>query len=511
MTSEYSNTPPHNYHSKQVSKMIFCSLLISLGLQQTTDAGAETTPPQLGLLHLVGPVTVSTTQLLQQVSLTVPSTHDMSDYSTILQDIKTLTDKILTIPALENTTVFYKSAGPVLTEIANDITVIENYLAIMTTYKDKTIEKLLTSNCDIFWKNLRPATLTAVSKGLIVATTNTKWKATVAEMTAAPSDYHQLQETLTKVQELLNDYAILITDRVKLLESLLNKQIGEELLTAISSRDCIKPASFESTKIIACYKHSRGISCTVEITALTEQQIYQQYTPINYRGIQITASDPDDYFVKTSDNKWGLLSCTKDDDQLLDLFDYCYLSSYDNDCSKILMTKTYSDYSSNCNFTKHTPKVYTKTTTGLLIQGEGLLIKLRDPVTNDLNKIIDKDVPLLIQTNNIVEIGKDGSTTLIKPTEQYTEEYIIDSWMTNTDLDNLELKTAVLEILDDISYGEYIDIALIILMGIIIPIIGILLKNRPISTWNQNSEEKHRRKTSKHNLKQNREMSKMLH
>ena len=82
--------------------------------------------------------------------------------------------------------------------------------------------------------------------------------------------------------------------------------------------------------------------------------------------------------------------------------------------------------------------------------------------------------------------------------------------MTEANLDNLELKNTVLDILDDISYEEYIDIALIILMGIIIPIIGVLLKNRPVNTWNQNPIEKHRRKTSKHNLKQNREMSKML-
>ena len=82
--------------------------------------------------------------------------------------------------------------------------------------------------------------------------------------------------------------------------------------------------------------------------------------------------------------------------------------------------------------------------------------------------------------------------------------------MTETDLDNLELKNTVLDILDNISYGEYIDIALIILVGIIIPIIGVLLKNRPLSTWNQNLIEKHHRKTSKHNLKQNRKMSKLL-
>ena len=174
------------------------------------------------------------------------------------------------------------------------------------------------------------------------------------------------------------------------------------------------------------------------------------------------------------------------------------------------MTQDYNDYSSNCNFTKQTPKIHTKTTTGLLIQGEGLTIRLTDPTTGDTLKTIDQEIPLLIQSNYIIEIEKGGSITQVKPTDQYTDEYIINSWMTEANLDNLELKNTVLDILDNISYEEYIDIALIILMGIIIPIIGVLLKNRPVNTWNQNPIEKHRRKTSKHNLKQNREMSKML-
>ena len=171
------------------------------------------------------------------------------------------------------------------------------------------------------------------------------------------------------------------------------------------------------------------------------------------------------------------------------------------------MTQNYNDYSSNCNFTKQTPKTYTKTTTGLLVQGEDLIIRLTDPTTGDTETTIDQETPLLIQSNYIIEIEKGGSITQIKPTDQYVDKYIINSWMTEANLDNLELKNTVLDILDDISYGEYIDIALIILMGIIIPIIGVLLKNRPLSTWNQNPIEKHRRKTSKHNLKQNREMS----
>ena len=123
---------------------------------------------------------------------------------------------------------------------------------------------------------------------------------------------------------------------------------------------------------------------------------------------------------------------------------------------------------------------------------------------------IDKRPPLLIQSNYLIEIEKDGSFTQITPTEKYTEEYIAESWLTEADIDNLVMKNTVYEILDDISYGEYIDIGLIIIMGIIIPIIGVLLKNRPINTWNQNSSEKHHRNKNKKNLKQNREMAKML-
>ena len=156
-------------------------------------------PPQLGLIQLIGQVTVSTTQLLQQVSLTIPSTHDYEDYTTILADIKTIKDKIVAIPALENSTAFYKSTGHLLTEIDNDLIVIQNSLKSITAHKDKTVDKALTSNCDILWKNLKPATLVAVNKGLLVATNNIKWTSTAAELTAAPADFHMLHKTLTKI------------------------------------------------------------------------------------------------------------------------------------------------------------------------------------------------------------------------------------------------------------------------------------------------------------------------
>ena len=111
MVTESLSSLQHYYSIPQVSKVVYCSLVIFTVLQLTTIAGTEPTPPQLGLLHLVGPVTVSTTQLLQQVSLTIPSTHDYEDYTNILTDIKTIKNKLTAIPALENSTVFYKSIG----------------------------------------------------------------------------------------------------------------------------------------------------------------------------------------------------------------------------------------------------------------------------------------------------------------------------------------------------------------------------------------------------------------
>ena len=181
-----TNTP-HGYPLTQVNKTTLLLLLIYSAMSFTTVL-AE--PPQLGFIQLIGQVTVSTTQLLQQVSLTIPSTHDYEDYTTILADIKTIKNKIVAIPALENGTVFYKSIGHILTEIDNDLVVIQSSLQTITAHKDKTVDKTLTSNCDILWKNLKPATLLTLSKGIIVATTNTKWEATVDDLTSYPAEYH---------------------------------------------------------------------------------------------------------------------------------------------------------------------------------------------------------------------------------------------------------------------------------------------------------------------------------
>ena len=55
--------------------------------------------------------------------------------------------------------------------------------------------------------------------------TNIKWTSTAAELSAAPANFHMLYKTLTKIHELLNDYAILVTDRERLLDLMINKQI----------------------------------------------------------------------------------------------------------------------------------------------------------------------------------------------------------------------------------------------------------------------------------------------
>ena len=68
------------------------------------------------------------------------------------------------------------------------------------------------------------------------------------------------------------------------------------------------------------------------------------------------------------------------------------------------------------------------------------------------------------------------------------------------------------EILDELNYGLYIDIVLIILMSVVVPVLGCIFKTYMANkgNWSSNSHIKIRAHKVKHNLKTNRKMSKVL-
>ena len=166
----------------------------------------------------------------------------------------------------------------------------------------------------------------------------------------------------------------------------------------------------------------------------------------------------------------------------------------------------------NCNFSKTDFDTITLTDLGVLVQGPVEQIKLLTVTTADQDISVTKNTPLLIQSNKILEISTEGSSQQIKTKITVEQEYILETWLTDKDLDKLDMTVLTQEILDELNYGLYIDIVLIILMSVVVPVLGCIFKTYMANkdNWSSNSHIKIRAHQVKHNLKTNRKISKVL-
>ena len=467
-------------------------------------------PEALGLVHHVGPVTVSNTQLKQQVKLIVPITNKISEFEPHLTEITNLVGKIMLIPALNNETKSYKAFESLLSSIKHELPLLESTIKHILLHRDLSKERTPFTGCTIRWKNIKPQILYDLSKQITTVTANLKWDAKDTDYTSTPTEYFKAHTAVAYVHEFITDASLVLLDRIKLLESFLNKNVNEETMAALGANGCIENAQYEKAKILSCQKNSLGVDCLIEVTALTNQMPYEFYTPVSYKGIQLTTNDPKEFLVKNAQGKWYVLDCKLDDDNLIDPFDFCEATAYKNKCSDNLDKTDFSILLSNCNFTKNEAESYIDSENGVLIQKDFEKIKLKDWDENVKDVVLSDEPPFLIQTSKILELNDNGAKIVINPISNNTEEKIILSWLSDDNIKDLENKIFKEDLIEELDYGAYIDLALILIVTIIIPVIGFLVKAYSNVNMPNNFDEKKRVQQAKNNLKQNKNVLKIL-
>jgi hypothetical protein len=86
----------------------------------------------LGLLQKTKQITVSSSQTIQQVGLMVPIGANYADYEASMTEIKTLTDRILAIPAIANTSKYFTTFSGPLDTLVNSQVMIKTTLQSIT-------------------------------------------------------------------------------------------------------------------------------------------------------------------------------------------------------------------------------------------------------------------------------------------------------------------------------------------------------------------------------------------
>ena len=116
---------------------------------------AQTTE-DLGLLQKTKQITVSSSQTLQQVGLLVPLGATYADYEASMTEIKTLTDRILAIPALANTSKYFTTFSGPLDTLVNSHTMIKTTLQSILRHKNDKPALTLLPSCITLWRDYSP-------------------------------------------------------------------------------------------------------------------------------------------------------------------------------------------------------------------------------------------------------------------------------------------------------------------------------------------------------------------
>jgi hypothetical protein len=505
----------HWKYTNTVNTINQCLVLTLCNLCFITAQSTE----DLGLLQKNKQITVSSSQTIQQVGLMVPIGANYADYELSMTGIKTLTDRILAIPAIANTSKYFATFSGPLDTLVNSQVMIKTTLQNIIKHKtDKPAPTLLPS-CMTLWRDYSPNELKELLAKITVFASKLDYAATIAKYDADTELYFTAHSAVEQIRESLEDFEGLLVDRATLIDSLMNKKVLSEIVSGIESSSfdhnidgspqCVTPGKFETLKILTCDTNKEGILCIVEIKTVSTPQTYTLYSPVIYKDFRLTTYTDNDYIAKNTLNKWTILQCTEDQDETLDVFDICDALPYENECGQAFDSKDFNLYYKNCNFSRtHTVKDI-DTDEGYLVQESYDTVQLVNSDKSGTPKILNSKQPYLIKTGKTVQLIKGKVTLEVKPKYTTTEEKVITTWLTESEINSMERTVETEEILENIDYGLYVDIILVVVMTMIVPSVGFLMKMYLKHGPKRKHDYEHKTKT-KQNLADNHKLTHLL-
>jgi hypothetical protein len=150
------------------------------------------------------------------------------------------------------------------------------------------------------------------------------------------------------------------------------------------------------------------------------------------------------------------------------------------------------------------------TDNGVLIQGENVVIQLKDTGTNQMISVTEK-TPVIIRTTKPVQVQKGTQTINWKTNTAVESEAFVASWLSQADIDRIQSTVQKQEILEELDVDSIIDLVLIIVILIIVPVVGYTAKGQMYKTrdWLKQAEEYQLKNKHMQNLRDNNKLKKL--
>ena len=259
--------------------------------------------------------------------------------------------------------------------------------------------------------------------------------------------------------------------RLVTLENLFSHIIPDRLPLMLAGTTCSNVNGKESLDVLECEKTPNGLYCQISVRSQVKTEIMQRFEKINYNGIELSLPFENAILVKVHGKSWGLLKCHYDEFTTTDLDEFadCDFINFNNPCTEAILDKKINPILKNCNFTYNTPHIAKLTAEGTLIQGKFTSIKEIEPKTMKTLTILTQKPPFFITTNAWLMVSDESKEQIIKPEKIYDERIISTTWLTDTDIADLEHSTRLFHIVESADSGNIIDLVMGVILLIMAP------------------------------------------
>jgi len=215
--------------------------------------------------------------------------------------------------------------------------------------------------------------------------------------------------------------------------------------------NAVKVTEGEIYKIISCQGSKEGYHCLTTVTQPMTLASYISNYAVNYRGYQLTGPSAAWRIIQSPETEQYQYARCLDEHSA---HPSCILQDIPESCGTALMSKNNVNAIKNCNFTtKHDLESFVQMSDGgIFIQEAKTVSTGTDPVT--------AVQPYLLYSPKPVSITREGDEQVIIPSQKIEVLTVIESSLTEEDLDLLESLYEVDDFFENMDNEDYINIGL---------------------------------------------------
>ena len=222
----------------------------------------------------------------------------------------------------------------------------------------------------------------------------------------------------------------------------------------------VKETEGELFDILECHGTKQGYHCTTVVTQPMQLTKFVKMQQINYRDLEITGPTEDWIFVKDAETEILEYAHCQD---MQSAHPTCLTKDIENSCKQALSANLVGDIIKHCNFAEiNDPIAFVQVTEG------GVLIQRANAVASG-QTVLSTSPPFIVYSPEVLTITRNGEETVLIPAVKIETLTIVESSLTEADLDNLEWTHKGESFIDGLDNEDYINLVLALIQLVLVP------------------------------------------